>query len=42
MITEILATGQEILTGTVIDSNSAHIAQELEEAGLEVVRHSCV
>ncbi len=42
MITEILATGQEILTGTVIDSNSAHIAQELEEAGLEVVRHRCV
>ncbi len=42
MITEILATGQEILTGTVIDSNSAHVAQELEEAGLEVVRHSCV
>jgi len=42
MITEILATGQEIITGTVIDSNSAHIAQELEEAGLEVVRHSCV
>jgi nicotinamide-nucleotide amidase len=42
MITEILATGQEIITGTVIDSNSAHIAQALEEAGLEVVRHSCV
>jgi len=42
VITEILATGQEILTGTVIDGNSAHIAQELEEAGLEVVRHSCV
>jgi len=42
MITEILATGQEIITGTVIDSNSAHIAQELEDAGLEVVRHSCV
>ncbi|MBC8430949.1 MAG: competence/damage-inducible protein A [Desulfobacterales bacterium] len=42
MITEILATGQEIITGTVIDSNSAHIAQELEETGLEVVRHSCV
>jgi nicotinamide-nucleotide amidase len=42
VITEILATGYEILTGTAIDSNSAHIAQELQEAGLEVVRHSCV
>jgi nicotinamide-nucleotide amidase len=42
MIAEILITGQEILTGSVLDSNSAHIAQALEEAGLEVVRHSCV
>ena len=42
MIAEILATGDEILTGSVIDSNSAHIAQKLEEAGIEVVRHVCV
>ncbi len=42
MKAEILATGDEILTGAVIDSNSAHIAQELEEAGIEVVRHGCV
>ena len=42
MIAEILITGQEILTGDVVDSNSAHIAQALEEIGLEVVRHSCV
>ena len=41
MIAEILATGDEILTGAVIDSNSAHIAQKLEEAGIEVVRHGC-
>ena len=41
MIAEILITGQEILTGAVLDSNSAHIAQVLEETGLEVVRHSC-
>ena len=42
MKAEILATGDEILTGAVIDSNSAHIAQKLEEAGAEVVRHGCV
>ena len=42
MKAEILATGDEILTGAVIDSNSAYIAQKLEEAGIEVVRHSCV
>ena len=42
MLAEILATGDEILTGAVIDSNSAHIAQKLEEAGIEVVRHGCV
>jgi len=42
MIAEILVTGQEILTGAAIDTNSAHIAQALEAAGLEVVRHSCV
>ena len=42
MITEILVTGDEIRTGAVIDSNSAHIAQDLEEAGLGVIRHSCV
>ncbi|MBU4388082.1 MAG: competence/damage-inducible protein A [Proteobacteria bacterium] len=42
MLSEILATGNEIVTGAVIDSNSAHIAQKLEEAGMEVVRHGCV
>lgn len=42
MIAEILVTGQEILSGSVIDTNSAHIAQKLEEAGLEVTRHVCV
>jgi nicotinamide-nucleotide amidase len=42
MIIEILATGDEIRTGAAIDSNSAHIAQVLEEAGLEAIRHSCV
>ncbi len=42
MIAEILATGDEILSGALVDSNSAYIARTLEEAGLEVVRHSCV
>jgi len=41
MIAEILATGDEIRSGALIDSNSAHIAQQLEEAGVEVIRHSC-
>ncbi len=42
MKAEILATGEEIRTGAVIDSNSAHIAQALEQEGLTVVRHLCV
>lgn len=42
MNVEILATGDEIRTGAVIDRNSAHIAQALEEIGLEVIRHNCV
>jgi len=42
MIAEILATGDEIRTGALVDSNSAYIARKLEEAGVEVVRHSCV
>ena len=39
---EILATGDEIRTGALIDSNSAYIAQKMEAAGVRVVRHSCV
>lgn len=42
MIGEILATGEEIRSGALIDSNSSHIAQKLEEAGIHVVRHNCV
>lgn len=42
MIAEILSTGDEIRTGAVVDSNSAHISCELEAAGIEVVRHTCV
>lgn len=42
MIAEILATGDEIRSGALIDSNTAHIAQELEVVGVKVVRHSSV
>lgn len=42
MKAEILATGDEIRSGTLVDSNSAHISQKLEETGISVVRHSCV
>ncbi|MEA3438551.1 MAG: nicotinamide-nucleotide amidohydrolase family protein [Thermodesulfobacteriota bacterium] len=42
MKAEILATGDEIRSGALVDSNSAHISQKLEETGISVVRHSCV
>ncbi len=42
MIGEILATGDEIRSGALVDSNSAHIARKLEAAGIAVVRHTCV
>ncbi|RPH47647.1 MAG: CinA family nicotinamide mononucleotide deamidase-related protein [Desulfobacteraceae bacterium] len=42
MIAEILSTGDEIRSGALVDSNSAHIAEVLEEVGLEVTRHSTV
>lgn len=39
MFAEIIATGDEIRSGVLVDSNSAHIAQELEIAGVAVRRH---
>jgi nicotinamide-nucleotide amidase len=42
MITEILATGDEIRTGALVDTNSAHIAEKLEESGMTVKRHITV
>ena len=42
MIVEILATGDEITTGAVVDSNSAFIATLLEESGYPVARHTAV
>ncbi len=40
MQAEILATGDEIRTGALVDSNSAHIAEALESLGIKVVRHT--
>jgi len=42
MQAEILATGDEIRSGALVDSNSAYISQVLEAAGVAVFRHSCV
>jgi nicotinamide-nucleotide amidase len=42
MYAEILATGEEIRTGILIDSNSAHIAQRLQDIGVGVQRHTAV
>jgi len=42
MIAEIMATGEEIRSGALIDSNSAYIAQKLEQIGITVTRHTCV
>src|SRR4030042_4389250 len=42
MIGEILATGDEIRSGALIDSNSSHIAEQLEAAGVEIRRHQCL
>ena len=42
MKAEILATGDEIRSGALVDSNSAFIAERLEENGIEVVRHTSV
>jgi nicotinamide-nucleotide amidase len=42
MIAEILATGDELRSGALVDSNSAYIARKLEEAGIEVARHSAI
>ena len=42
MIAEIITTGDEILSGLLVDSNSAYIARKIEEAGIEVARHSAI
>ena len=42
LVAEILSTGDEIRTGALVDSNSAYIAEKLEEAGAAVRRHTCI
>ncbi|MCF8024850.1 MAG: competence/damage-inducible protein A [Desulfobacteraceae bacterium] len=42
MIAEIISTGDEVLTGTVVDSNAAYIAARLYEIGIPVGRHVSV
>jgi nicotinamide-nucleotide amidase len=42
MKSEILATGDEIRSGALVDSNSSYISEKLEENGIEVVRHTSV
>jgi nicotinamide-nucleotide amidase len=42
MDAEIVATGEEIRMGVLIDSNSAHIAQILQGIGVRVQRHMAV
>lgn len=42
MSLEILAVGSELLTGSVIDTNSGYVAEQCEKIGLEVQRHTCV
>lgn len=41
MKAEILATGDEIRSGALVDTNSATIAEKLEETGIVVQRHNC-
>ena len=42
MRAEILATGDEIRSGALVDSNSAYIAEALEQSGVAVMRHQSV
>jgi len=41
MKAEILATGDEIRSGALVDTNSAYIAEKLEQIGVAVQRHIC-
>jgi nicotinamide-nucleotide amidase len=42
MKAEVLATGDEIRSGMLVDSNSAYLARHLQAAGFAVVRHTVV
>ena len=39
---EILSTGDEVLTGAIVDTNAAFLAETLTEAGISVSRQTCV
>lgn len=42
MRAEIISTGDEIRIGMLVDTNTSFLAQELEDLGIEVMRHSTV
>lgn len=42
MRAEIIATGDEIRIGALVDTNTAYLSREMEDLGVEVVRHSTV
>jgi nicotinamide-nucleotide amidase len=42
MQAEILATGDELRSGALVDTNSAYIATKLEEIGIRIARHITV
>ncbi len=39
---EIIAIGDEVLNGEIVNSNAAHVAARLEDAGWQVARHTVV
>jgi nicotinamide-nucleotide amidase len=39
---EVISTGDEVLTGAVVDSNAAYLAEQLTETGVVVKRHTVV
>lgn len=42
MIAEVLATGDEIRSGALVDTNSAYISEKIEDLGIKITRHNCV
>jgi nicotinamide-nucleotide amidase len=39
---EILAVGDELLYGSLVDTNSSYLAEQCQLVGMEMIRHSCV
>lgn len=42
LVAQVVSTGDEVLTGAVVDTNAAFIAERLLETGLRVTRHTTV